>query len=51
MFAFRIVSGLKDKYTKILDLVSDMFLNSIYPPEEIQKEKGVILEEIKMKKC
>ena len=42
------LSGLKDKYTKILDLVSDMFLNSIYPPEEIQKEKGVILEEIKM---
>ena len=42
------LSGLKDKYTKILDLVSDMFLNSIYPPKEIEKEKGVILEEIKM---
>ena len=42
------LSGLKDKYIKILDLVSDMFLNSIYPPKEIQKEKGVILEEIKM---
>ena len=42
------LSGLKDKYIKILDLVSDMFLNSIYPPKEIQKEKDVILEEIKM---
>ena len=42
------LSGPKDKYLKILDLVSDMFLNSTYPPEEIEKEKGVILEEIKI---
>ena len=42
------LSGLKDKYIKMLDLVSDMFLNSTYTPEEIKKEKGVILEEIKM---
>ena len=38
------LSGLKDKYIKMLDLVSDMFLNSTYTPEEIKKEKGVILE-------
>ncbi len=43
------ISGLKNKYIKILDLVSDMFLNSTFPPKEIEKEKGVILEEIKMK--
>ena len=43
------LSGLKDKYIKILDLVSDIFLNSTFPPEEIEIEKGVILEEIKMK--
>ena len=28
-----------------------MFLNSTYPPEEIEKEKGVILEEIKILMC
>ena len=43
------LSGLKDKYIKILALVSDIFLNSTFPPEEIEKEKGVILEEIKMR--
>jgi len=31
-----------------LDWVSDIFLNSKIPEEEIQKEKGVILEEINM---
>ena len=42
-------SGPKGKYKKILDLISDMFLNSTFTSKEIQKEKGVILEEIKMK--
>jgi len=31
-----------------LDWVSDIFLNSILPEEEIEKEKGVIIEEINM---
>lgn len=31
-----------------LDLVSDIFLNSTLPKEEIEKERGVIIEEIKM---
>ncbi|MDD5551654.1 MAG: pitrilysin family protein [Candidatus Pacebacteria bacterium] len=31
-----------------LDLVSDIFLNSTLPDEEINKERGVIIEEIKM---
>lgn len=31
-----------------LDLVSDIFLNSLLPEKEIQKEKGVIVEEINM---
>ena len=43
------LSGTKDKYIEILDLISDMFLNSIYPLKEIEKEKSVILEEIKIK--
>jgi len=30
---------------KILDIVSDIYLNSLFDPKEIEKEKGVILEE------
>ncbi len=29
-----------------LDMVSDIFLNSLLPPKEIEKEKGVVIEEI-----
>jgi predicted Zn-dependent peptidase len=31
-----------------VDLVSDIFVNSLFPPEEIEKEKKVVIEEIKM---
>ncbi len=34
--------------TKILDVISDMYLNPIFDEKEIQKEKGVIIEEINM---
>jgi predicted Zn-dependent peptidase len=30
---------------KILDIVSDIYLNSLFDPKEIEKERGVILEE------
>ncbi len=33
-----------------LDVVSDIFLNSQFPSQEIKKEKGVIIEEINMYK-
>jgi predicted Zn-dependent peptidase len=33
---------------KILDIVSDLYLNPIFPEAEIEKEKGVIIEEINM---
>jgi len=32
----------------ILDVVSDLYLNPIFPEDEIKKEKGVIIEEINM---
>jgi predicted Zn-dependent peptidase len=41
----------KSDYKKldiILDVVSDMYLNPIFPEKEIEKEKGVIIEEINM---
>lgn len=37
-----------DKMDFALEILSDMFLNSIYPQEELQKEKEVIVQEIHM---
>lgn len=33
-------------FSKSLDILSDLFLNSIFPEKEIEKERGVILSEI-----
>ncbi len=33
---------------KILDLVSDLYLNPLLPKDEMEKEKGVVIEEINM---
>ena len=38
----------KKHFNKILDVVSDMYLNPIFELEEIEKERGVIIEEINM---
>ena len=35
-------------FNKILDVVSDIYLNPTFPEAEIEKEKGVIIEEINM---
>ncbi|MGH7249399.1 MAG: M16 family metallopeptidase [Minisyncoccia bacterium] len=35
-------------FSKIFDIISDIYLNSTFPDAEIQKEKGVIIEEINM---
>ncbi len=35
-------------FVQILDIISDIYLNSIFPEPEIEKEKGVIIEEINM---
>ena len=35
-------------FSKIFDVVSDIYLNSTFPEREMQKEKGVIIEEINM---
>ena len=37
-----------NQFAKILDIVSDMYLNPIFDEKEIEKEKGVIIEEINM---
>jgi predicted Zn-dependent peptidase len=35
-------------FSRIFDIVSDVYLNSIFPDAEMEKEKGVIIEEINM---
>lgn len=40
----------KKHFATILDVVSDIYLNSTLPEAEMKKEKGVIVEEIKMYK-
>lgn len=35
-------------FKKIFNIVSDIYLNSTFPESEMQKEKGVIIEEINM---
>jgi predicted Zn-dependent peptidase len=36
------------KLREIIELISDLYLNPIFNPEEIEKERGVIIEEINM---
>lgn len=36
------------KFDNILDIVSDMYLNPVFDPKEIDKERGPIIEEINM---
>lgn len=38
----------KEKVDKAIDIVSDLYLNPIFNPAEIEKERGVIIEEINM---
>jgi predicted Zn-dependent peptidase len=35
-------------FSKIFDIVSDIYLNSTFPETEMEREKGVIIEEINM---
>lgn len=38
----------KHKIDQALDIVSDLYLNPVFDPAEIEKEKGVIIEELNM---
>lgn len=40
--------GQSKLFPKLLDIVSDVYLNSIFPEQEIEKERGVICGEIDM---
>jgi predicted Zn-dependent peptidase len=38
-----------NQINKLLDIISDMYLNPLFDEKEIEKEKGVIIEEINMR--
>lgn len=40
--------GLSEHFEQITDVISDIYQNSLFPEGEIEKEKGVIIEEINM---
>lgn len=42
------IKSAKEKLEIILDILADMLFNSVFDKREFQREKGVILEEIKM---
>ena len=42
------MKGDAKKIGKIFEIISDIYLNSTFPEKEIEKEKGVIIEEINM---
>jgi predicted Zn-dependent peptidase len=43
-----LVKVLDDYLEQGLELLADIFMNSVFPPDEIEREKGVVKEEIKM---
>jgi len=42
------VKASTDHFEQMVDMISDLLLNSLFDPTEIEKEKGVICEEINM---
>ena len=40
--------GLREDFEQIVDLLSDIIINSTFPENEVEKERGVILQEIAM---
>lgn len=38
----------KKNFSKILEIIADLYLNPIFNPEEIEKERGVVVEELNM---
>lgn len=42
------IKGLNEDFETVIDVLSDMVLHPLLEPEEIEREKGVIVEEINM---
>ncbi|MBQ3165976.1 MAG: insulinase family protein, partial [Clostridia bacterium] len=42
------VKSIAEHPSKSFEILSDLFVNSVYSPEELDRERGVIIEEINM---
>ena len=42
------VKGASEYAEKAVDVIADMLKNALIPPEEVERERGVVLEEMKM---
>lgn len=40
--------GLKDTFSTLIDIMGDITCNSIFPEDEVERERGVVIQEIKM---
>ena len=47
-YTYYYVKTISEHVEKAFDILSDLFINSIYPAEELDKERGVVIEEINM---
>lgn len=50
MYTVYNIVALKDEMEESLSILSDMVINSVFPSEELEKERGVILSELKSSK-
>lgn len=47
-YTYYYVQSISEHTAEAFDLLSDLFVNSVYPPSELDKERGVVTEEINM---
>ena len=47
-YTYYYAKTLSEHTEKVLEILSDIFIDSVYPPHELEREKGVVIEEINM---
>ena len=47
-YTYYYAKTLSEHTEEILEILADIFINSTYPKEEVEREKGVVIEEINM---
>ena len=47
-YTYYYVKTISEHTKEAFEILSDIFIDSIYPPEELDKERGVVIEEINM---
>ena len=47
-YTYYYVKTISEHIAEAFEILSDLFINSVYPAEELDKERGVVIEEINM---